>query len=285
MNTPNVLPVISASRRTDLPRCFPSLLAAWLQAGRVEVRNPFNGRAREVEIAPAAVHTLVLWSKDYSRLLADEAGLKTRVAAYPQVFFHLTVTGLGGSAWEPGVRPAEEVARQFGPLARLAGDPRRITWRFDPLVFWQDGSALRSNAPAFAGLAAAAAEAGITRVAVSLCQEYAKARRRTLKRNLARRDPAAAQLEDALGRLQAEASRHGLELRACCSPELERRGVPAGRCVDGELLAKLHPQALPAETGKDPGQRKACGCTPSVDIGSYQLSCPQGCAYCYANPE
>ena len=77
---------------------------------------------------------------------------------------------------------------------------------------------------------------------------------------------------------------HGLRLLACCDPSLVEAGAEPAHCIDGELLTRLHPRGLPTELGKDKGQRPQCGCTPSVDIGSYRQRCPDGCRYCYANP-
>lgn len=285
MGLPSVLPVISASRRTDLARCFPAELSGWLQAGAVRVTNPFNGKERQVDLRPEAVHTLVLWSKDYSRLLADEQGLRQQIQRYAQVYFHLTITGFGGGPYEPGIRGAEKVGSQFQDLVRLAGDARRVSWRFDPILFWHEGERIVSNLIYFQKIAAAAAQAGVTRMRVSLCHWYAKARRRADKAGLPVVVPEPARIAGTAAWLQAQAAALGLEVQACCCPELVQAGIPAGHCIDGGLLAQLHPEGRPAALGKDTGQRQDCGCTPSVDIGDYRLSCPQGCVYCYANPQ
>jgi hypothetical protein len=279
------LVVISASRRTDLARCHPEVLAAWLAAGRVTVRNPFNGLAREVDLRPEAVHTLVLWSKDYSALLADAHGLRGLLARYTQVVCHFTVTGLGGGPLEPGVLPPADAARQFPELVGLGGSPERVRWRFDPIVFWRTGKGVEGNLRAFDALATAAAAAGLRRVTVSLYQDYAKARRRAVRIGLAFVRPHPDRVRAVARWLQGRALAHGLSVRACASPELEAAGIQPGKCIDGEELMRLHPARATAPAGKDPGQRPACGCTPSVDIGDYHLSCPDGCVYCYANPK
>jgi hypothetical protein len=283
-NMERPLVVISASRRTDLARCFPAELAAWLAAGRVQVRNPFNQRQREVDLRPEAVHTLVLWSKDYARLLAGEHGLRELLGRYAQVFFHFTVTGLGGGRLEPSVPAADAAVRQFRPLVALAGDPRRVTWRFDPVLLWRSDLRVESNLAAFDRIAEAAAQAGLVRVATSLCHWYAKAKRRAVQWGLRYVVPTAGRVQEIAGWLQEHARRYGLEVQACCCPEFAQAGLHASHCIDGDLLTRLHPDKLPAATGKDTGQRKDCGCTPSVDIGDYRLSCPQGCVYCYARP-
>lgn len=56
-------------------------------------------------------------------------------------------------------------------------------------------------------------------------------------------------------------------------------GIPAGGCIDGDLLDRLW--NLEVGTRRDPGQRPGCRCAPSVDIGAYD-TCTHGCLYCYA---
>jgi hypothetical protein len=86
--------------------------------------------------------------------------------------------------------------------------------------------------------------------------------------------------------MAAIAAARGLILHACSQPVLA--GVPGVRpsaCVDGALLETLHPRREPASRRKDRGQRAACLCTESKDIGSYTQACRHRCTYCYANPK
>ena len=261
---------------------FSGWLAKTVRQGAVDVPQPYTGKSKQVSLQPEDVHTLVLWSKDFRPLLHDVAGVRQALTRYDQLYCHLTVTGLGGTPLEPGIAAWQEVMAQLPALIEWTGDARRISLRYDPIVHWYDGQEVRSNLSFAEPILRQASKTGITVVRFSFATLYGKVSKR---KGWRWHDPPQEQKLEMTQRLVALSNSLGLTLYSCSQSNLVQAGVAISRCIDGELLSALHPRGLPAETAKDPGQRKECGCTVSVDIGSYEMRCPNGCRYCYANPK
>lgn len=57
-------------------------------------------------------------------------------------------------------------------------------------------------------------------------------------------------------------------------------GIVGARFVPGDPLFGVPDRWEPGDYRKDKGQRAACGCIMSKDIGEYN-TCPHLCHYCY----
>jgi hypothetical protein len=272
--------VISASRRTDIQMHFVQWLTKAVYQSYVDVPQPYSSRLRRVSLHPDDIHTLVLWSKDFRPLLHN-AEAREALSRYDQLFCHLTVTGLGGSPLEPSIAPWAQVIAQLPELIAFAGDARRVAVRYDPIVHWYEGDQVQSNLSLGKPILREVASAGIDRVRISFATLYGKVSRR---RGWHWYDPTPEERLRIAEELSGLARSLAITLLACSQNDLGQAGVPPSRCIDGELLSALHPHKLPAASSKDRGEREECGCTPSVDIGSYQMRYPNGCRYCYANP-
>ena len=253
--------VISASRRTDLVGCYPEALLERLQ-----------------EYPPDGVHSLVIWTKNPRNMIV--AGpLRNTLEKYRQVFVHLTITGMGGGLFEPMIPPWKEAVEMIGPLIDMAGDPRRISWRFDPILETEGHGHTYSNFDLFPRLSRAIAPFGIRSCRVSWVSPYKKVISRMEKKgwHLVTRTREERVIQaDHLLQICRE---HGMTLSFCCM-----EGFPMSRCIDGELLSGIHPNGQRCSMKKARGQRPLCGCTESLDIGWYSLRCRHGCLYCYAIP-
>lgn len=277
--------VISASRRTDLVAHFPDWLSSALKEEKVLVYGP-RKVSYLVDLSLQAVHTIVLWSKNFSNLIDNSCGLLDVLKKYDHLYFHFTITGLGGTPIEHGVPSPSLALGQIDDLIRIARSPDRISLRFDPVVYWKNNGTIQTNIDFFEKLAPELHRSGIKNVRFSMTQWYSKARRRAARRDFTYVDPPAAKKKEEASYLARIAEKWNLTLYSCSQKFLaEVSGIRASACIDGKLLQILHPFHALASTEKDQSQRPECGCTVSVDIGSYAQSCPHSCVYCYANPQ
>lgn len=255
--------IISASRRIDMVGTDPQGLV----------------RVLDEKCPPENVHTLVIWTKNATNLF-EYKPLLQKVKQYDQLFIHYSVTGMGGSFLEPGIEPTEKAMSRLDSLVALVGDPRRIRFRFDPIVHLRfSHGETYTNLRYFEKLAPQIAACGIRDVSISWMSTYRKVISRLQKAGIEVVNFSHKQWQQELAWLQEIAAAHQLKLHGCCVPGMER-----SRCIDGFLLNELHPFGEKCSTRKAKGQRTECGCTESWDIGWY-YECVHGCRYCYANPK
>lgn len=277
--------ILSASRATDIPAFYAEWFMNRLRAGQFAWRNPFNS-AQVQAVSVARVRAIVFWSKHPAGILPQLDELDRRGLHY---YFQFTLNDYEAEGLEPQLPKLAARIDLFRRLADRIG-PERVVWRMDPLLQTE-----RMGVPELLGKAErlAGALAGHTRrwvFSFADLDRYAAVKRNLARAGIAAREFARGEMED-IARGLAEINRaHGLELATCAEAvDLAALGIAHGRCVDGELLARLWPEdgALLDYLGsraarKDPGQRPACGCIASKDIGRYR-TCPHLCAYCYAN--
>jgi len=277
--------VLSASRATDIPAFYADWFMNRLRAGFFRWINPFNA-AQVQTVSVAKTRAIVFWTKNPAGI---EPHLDELDCSGLHYYFQYTLNDYGREGLEPGLPPLAARLEAFRRLADRLG-PERVVWRLDPLLLTD-----RLGMPEWLDRAARlmAQLANHTRKLVFSFADiaaYPAVRRNLGRAGIAAREFAPAEMED-FARGLAELNRaHGLALATCAEEiDLAAHGIAHNRCVDGELLARLWPDdaALLDFLGsraarKDPGQRRACGCLASKDVGRYG-TCPHGCTYCYAN--
>jgi hypothetical protein len=288
------LKVISASRRTDIPAFYMEWFMAGIDGGAFEVTNPYNGVKRRVDATPDTVHTIVFWSKNYRPFLEAGAGRVLKQLGF-HLFFNFTVNS-GSTLLEPGVPPLDDRLDQLERLSQEFG-PETIAWRFDPICFFRTGQGrVENNLGDFTRIAQGAGQWGIKRCITSFVNDYSKIRtrldrlRRAGQPSMELVEPGMEKKREVLLRMEKVLDRSGIRLYTCCERSLfatlpETSGIGESACIPGKRLAELF-GGRPVRA-RDFGQRskQGCGCTQSVDIGSYGIHpCFHNCLFCYANP-
>lgn len=260
-----------------------------IHRGRFEVINPYNRRKSLVPATPDKVHTIVLWSKNFSPFIDGGYGELLKKAGF-HLFFNFTVNS-EVRLLEPNVPPLAERLRQLETLASRF-DPKSITWRFDPVCFYRTGTGqVQDNMNDFAEIAETAAAIGICRCTTSFVDLYAKVRmRKPPITGFSFFDPPLKKKRDVLLGMARTLEKRNIQLNVCCEKEV-LAGMPSpssirsASCVPNDMIVDLFGGHVSLRPDRGQRLKDGCGCMMSIDIGSYQQQpCYHDCLFCYANP-
>lgn len=306
--------IISASRSTDIPAFYSDWFFHRLKVGYSAWTNPFNGVQSYVSYANTRF--IVFWSKNPEPLLAHLDYLQERNI---HCYIQYTLNDYVSEGLEKGVPCLEKRIDTFKRLVDKLG-VGRVIWRFDPLILTDKigiddllskieniGNQLQGYAEklvfSYADIAA-----------------YKKVKSNLEKNAVNYSEWTIPQMEEFASRLSEMNRKWGYKLATCGEKiDIDKYGIMHNRCVDDDLMIRfaykdnalmdflgvevktvenslfgsepIPPQAIMLDDfhyaikkkdNKDKGQRPACGCMVSKDIGEYN-TCPHLCEYCYAN--
>lgn len=265
--------IVSASRRTDIPRFHMEWLMRRFEEGYALVRNPMNrSQVSRVALDGSAVDCVAFWTKDPAPLLARRDRLE---AVLPAPYFVQFTLNAYGSDVEAGLPRKAVLLETFRELSRAIG-AERVVWRYSPILVggpytlehhlrWFEEFARRLS--------------GFTDTCrLSFLDVYPKIAARMGRMGIAGvPDGEKGRLARQLAEIGA---RCGIEVGGCGDGALDDVGLARAGCIDGAIVERV---AGVAARGCAERGRGVCACVPSVDIGAYD-TCANGCAYCYANP-
>jgi hypothetical protein len=242
LNTPSKI-VISASRRTDIPAFYLPWFMQQIKRGFFEVVNPFNRQVKKVSAAPADVHTIVFWSKDFGLFLKQNHGRRLQQAGY-HLFFNFTINS-NAPLLEPNVPPLEVRLKQLEQLCDRFGS-EAVNWRFDPICFFRIRNGPRQdNLKDLKRIAEKAAACGVKRCITSFVDLYPKiGKRLAALPGFSFSDPPSDLKRATILNIEQLLSAYKIHLQLCCEREVlealpQGSSVTESSCIPNDLLMKL----------------------------------------------
>lgn len=260
--------ILSASRRTDIPAFYGEWLEQRLREGVVQIPAPYRPHTvKELHFTPENIDCIVFWTKNILPFLP-------RLDTIRQMGYHFyiqhTLTAYDNRI-EPGLPDKTGILEGIRRAGATFG-PDAIVWRYDPIFFDAEHTP-EWHAEQFASLCKEL-QGRVCRCVISFLDPYPG---RTGKFP----EPQQFQMEQTAKLLGQIAACCHMELFTCAEAgDYGRFGIRKGSCIDPVLVQKA--AGSPLLLKKDTGQRSACGCMKSLDIGIYG-SCPHRCGYCYAS--
>lgn len=304
--------IVSASRATDVPAFYADWFFYRLQKGYSAWINPFNNKKGYVSYQDTRF--IVFWSKNPKPLLKHLDKLDERgIGCYIQC----TLNDYVADGLEKNVPPVAARIDTFKRLVDRLGIGR-VIWRFDPLVLTDQitQDVLLERIERIGDQLQGYTEKLVFSFAdIAL---YRKVKHNLDLSGINYREWTRNEMMDFAKRLVTLNSKWNYTL-ATCGETIDLPEIAHNHCIDHDLIIRLVHRdralmdylgvtkvpvqmdmfgntnlpagAIPLDDGTiaiqkkkmpDKGQRAACGCMVSKDIGQYN-TCPHQCEYCYAN--
>ncbi len=259
--------ILFASGRTDIPAFYSNWFINRVEAGFVDVRNPFNQKLVS-RIYFSDVDLIMFCSKNPLPMINKLDILKV------PVLFHVTITPYGKDV-EPNIPDKRLIIDGVKKLS-LVLSIDNVVVRYDP-IFLSDKYNVDYHIRAFDKLCKNL-NGYVNKIIVSFMDEYKNVRsnKNILKyRAFTREDYK--KIGEAFSK---SAHDNGMSVQTCFEDEdLTQYGFVKGECLSHELACILTGKKFKSSNVR---KEKKCECVQMVDIGDYN-SCMHMCKYCYAN--
>lgn len=270
--------IVSASRRTDIPKFYYNEFQNLLKQEKIVNINPYNNKEYTISLKHEDVNAIVMWSKDYSNFINNVGVLDEY-----NLYFQYTITKYGKDL-EPNVSNYNNTLKTIEKM-RLKYNPKQFNFRFDPILF-TDTYTSKERLESFNTLCKDLRLLGMngSRITTSYISLYGNVQNNLNKKNIKLNTPKDNQLISFFNVMGDIAKHYGFQLYSCSNPLLlECSNIKKAHCIDGDLLSEIFGDKF--SKSKDRGQRLECGCHKSKDIGNYSLRCKHDCLYCYSNAQ
>lgn len=259
--------ILFASGRTDIPAFYSNWFINRVEAGFVDVRNPFNQKLVS-RIYFSDVDLIMFCSKNPLPMIN-----KLDILNVP-VLFHVTITPYGKDV-EPNIPDKRLIIEGVKKLSLVLGIDNVVV-RYDP-IFLSDKYNVDYHIKAFDKLCKNL-NGYVNKIIVSFMDEYKNVRS---NKNILKYRAITKEDHKKIGEaFSKSAMDNGMSVQTCFEDEdLTQYGFVKGECLSHELAYILTGKKFKSSNVR---KEKKCECVQMVDIGDYN-SCMHMCKYCYAN--
>ncbi|GAH74043.1 unnamed protein product, partial [marine sediment metagenome] len=195
-------PIISCSRRTDIPAFLMDWVIDKIQIGYVDVVNPFNRKqVSRVSLKSEDVRCWVWWSKNFKAWIKTYEKNKQIFKSYMGHYFQFTINS--PSELEKNIKISLE--DRFAQLEWLINEfgSNAVSFRFDPIIIYKkkDENRIKSNLDKFEYIIEKVSALGLKEMIFSFATIYTKVNNRMRARGFIPLDPPLSKKKDILNKL------------------------------------------------------------------------------------